>query len=125
MSRRFGFGLVLVALVVALTAALPVQAARDQVGAQRYIVVLNKSVVSAAAVANEHARGGAQVDLVFENALKGYAAVIPNDRLAAIRADKRVAYVEQDGDVQAAGQVVPWGIDFVDADVSTTRAGDG
>jgi subtilisin family serine protease len=36
-----------------------------------------------------------------------------------------VAYVEPDGIVRIAAQAVPWAIDRVDADFSSTRAGDG
>jgi aqualysin 1 len=51
--------------------------------------------------------------------------VIPNDRVAALRADANVAYVEVDGDVSIDAQTLPWGIDKVDADRSSTLAGNG
>jgi subtilisin family serine protease len=92
----------------------------------RYIVVLREDVPDPGAVALEHARDhAAQVDFVYRSALKGYAAVIPNDRVAAVRGDGRVAYVEPDQTAVASAQVLPWGIDKVDADVSSTTAGDG
>src|SRR2546429_462041 len=76
--------------------------------------------------AAEHARGpAAQVDFVYRSALKGYSAVIPNDRVAAVRGDSRVAYVEPDQTAVASAQVLPWGIDKIDADVSSTHACDG
>ena len=91
----------------------------------RYIVVLEPGTASNA-VASEHARThGARIGFVYQHALKGYSAVIPKARLAALRADDRVAYVESDGIVTATAQTLPWGIDKIDADVSTTRAGDG
>jgi subtilisin family serine protease len=92
----------------------------------RYIVVLRDDVPDPGAVAVEHARDhAAQVDFVYRSALKGYSAVIPNDRVAAVRGDSRVAYVEPDQTAVASAQVLPWGIDKIDADVSSTNAGDG
>ena len=110
---------------LAVLAALPAQAG-DGPGADRYIVVL-KSAVDSQAVANIHARSyGAQVDAVWGHALHGYAAIIPNERVAALRADSNVSYVVADGEASiTAAQPLPWGIDRVDADASSTTAGDG
>src|SRR5215208_5376036 len=113
-------------LVLALAGALPAAAGTDRAtGADRYVVVL-KAGVDANTVAALHARRyGAAVGAVYQYALKGYAAVIPNDRVAALRLDENVAYVEADGDVEATAQTLPWGIDRIDADVSSTLAGNG
>jgi subtilisin family serine protease len=93
--------------------------------ANRYIVVL-KQAVDPAAVANIHAQKyGAGVDAVWGHALRGYSAVIPNDRVAQLRADDTVSYVEADGEATIAAQTLPWGIDRVDADLSSTAAGNG
>jgi subtilisin family serine protease len=90
-----------------------------------YIVVL-KDAVDPAAIANIHStRYGAQVGAVWGYALHGYSAVIPNDRVAALRADANVKYVVTDGEASISAQTVPWGIDKIDADVSSTHAGDG
>src|SRR5215207_10997155 len=93
----------------------------------RYIVVFEDSVQNPAAVANEHAReNGLQVRFVYTDAIEGYAAVFPNAQaLQRVEDDPRVAFVEQDQEVRAVAQTVPWGIDKIDADVSSTRAGDG
>ena len=105
-----------VAAVVTPAAAASVGSASGAVG--RYIVVLEPGSAPDA-VASEHARKhGAQIGFVYEHALKGYSAVIPEARLAALRADDRVAYVERDGIVTATAQTLPWGINQVDADVS-------
>jgi subtilisin family serine protease len=94
-------------------------------GASRYIVVL-KQAVDPAAVARIHAqRYGATVGDVWGHALHGYSAVIPNDRVAQLRSDATVSYVEADGEATIAAQTLPWGINKIDADVSSTRAGDG
>ena len=93
----------------------------------RYIVVFEDGVQRPAALANEHARAyGLQVRFVYTSAIEGYAAVFPNDRaLQRVQSDPRVDYVEQDQVVRAVEQVLPWGINRIDADVSSTLAGNG
>lgn len=121
MTRKLLAALFAVSLAIAL--ALPVQAST---GTGRYIVVLKDGSASSSSVASEHSRRfGVDVSHVYSHALNGYAGTIPAGRLASIRSDRRVAYVETDGVVQAYAQTLPWGIDKVDADVSSTRAGDG
>lgn len=114
-----------------------------------YIVVFKDSVGQPAKVANEQAqRHGLQLKFRYAHAIKVHAAVFPNDRaLQRVRSDDRVAYVEQDRMVSAAApsraakpeksgkpgkggsapvpQITPWGIDRIDADTSSTLAGDG
>jgi aqualysin 1 len=113
-------------LFAALVAVLPISTqASGAPAAARYIVVL-KNAVDSRAVANLHsARYGASVDNVWSVALHGYSAVIPNDRVAALRADQNVSYVVPDGVATATAQVLPWGIDKIDADLSSTLAGNG
>ena len=114
--------LAIAALVAVTSATARTDADR---GAGRYIVVL-KPGANARAVANEHAAAhAAAISFVYSHALRGYAATIPNARLAAVQADERVAYVEPDGEMSAVAQTLPWGIDRIEADVSSTRAGDG
>ena len=93
----------------------------------RYIVVFEDGVQRPAAVANEHAReNGLQLKFVYSRTIEGYAAVFPNDQaLRRVQNEPRVAYVEQDQVVRAVAQTLPWGIDRVDADKSTTAAIDG
>jgi len=111
----------LVLLVVALAAVFPSAAS----AADRYIVVLTPGSDSRA-VANEHARRhGATVHFVYGAALRGYAATIPAARLEQVRRDPRVDYVEPDGTMRAIAQTLPWGIDKIDADLSSTLAGNG
>lgn len=79
-----------------------------------------------AEVASEHSRRhGASVGFVYGHALKGYSATIPSERVAALRADSRVDYVVPDGVASAVAQTLPWGIDRVNADASSTLAGNG
>ena len=93
----------------------------------RYIAVFEEGVRDPAAVANEHARqNGLQLKFVYSSAIEGYTAVFPNDRaLQRVQNDPKVAYVEQDQVVSTVAQSLPWGIDRIDADQSSTKAGDG
>jgi aqualysin 1 len=93
----------------------------------RYIVVFDEGEVKdPTAVAREHAqRYGAEVLYTYQYAIEGYAARLPEARLEEVRADGRVAYVEPDQTMYAEAQTLPWGIDKIDADLSSTKAGDG
>ena len=105
--------------------------AREQTPAQgvvpgQYIVVLKDEARDPTAVAREHAqRHGAQVLHTYQHALEGYAARIPDQRLDEMLAEERVDYIERDGTMTITAQTVPWGIDMIDADISSTGAGDG
>jgi subtilisin family serine protease len=93
---------------------------------ERYIVVLKDGVSDSAEVASQQSRQhGASVGFVYGHALKGYSATIPSERVAALRADSRVAYVVPDGVASAVAQTLPWGINKIDADTSSTLAGNG
>jgi subtilisin family serine protease len=107
--------------VVAILFAVPASAAQeDAIGpssSQTYIVVLKPFVGAASAVAAEHARRfGADVEYVYENALKGYTASVPQAALGALAGDARVASVELDAEVQASTTQTnaTWGIDRID-----------
>jgi len=100
----------------------------------RWIVVLKDNSDPRGVAAEHRARHGAEVRHVYSHALKGYAARIPGSQLGALRADGRVAYIEQDGEVRAwATQTnATWGLDRVDQRLRTldgtfsyTRTGSG
>ena len=101
--RRLVPLLVLPALLVGLVAA-PASAGRNV----DVIVVFEDHITdshrAAAATARQH---GAVVDLVYERALEGFAGSIAEGRLAALRNDPRVASVELDSLVHAAGSERP------------------
>ncbi|HEU4493001.1 MAG TPA: S8 family serine peptidase, partial [Rubrobacteraceae bacterium] len=92
-----------------------------------YIVVLEESVGNPSQVANEidQRQEGFDVGFVYTEALEGFSAEIPEDSLADVRNNSRVAYVERDRVVTVEAQALPWGIDRIDADKSSTRAGNG
>ena len=111
--------------VAAIVLALPAQGAVPQ-AAEPYIVVLKTGVDSEAVAALHAQRYGVAIGFVYQGyALYGYSARIPANGLAALRADENVAYVEADGEVTADAQTLPWGIDAIDADTSSTIAGNG
>jgi aqualysin 1 len=125
MPKRLLFVAAITALLVCTVTVSAAARTDAPASVARYIVVL-KAGVDANAVASAHAaRYGVGIDLVYEHALRGYAAVIPNDRVAAVRFDDSVAYLEPDGVATTTAQALPWGINRIDADISSTRAGDG
>jgi subtilisin family serine protease len=97
-------------------------------GAARYVVVFRDNVASAdvpglaRAMSQAH---GSVPDFVYQHALHGFAAVLSDRAVAALAADPRVRYVEPDQVMEAVAQSLPWGIDRIDADVSSTLAGNG
>jgi subtilisin len=98
-GRRVGATVVAAVLAASAVAALagaasaaPPEGPNGPPG--RYIVVLEDSVADPGAVAAEHSRAyNAQVSFVYTSAIRGYAAVIPNERVAEVRSDARVAYI--------------------------------
>ena len=110
----------------------------------RYIVVLNdvdEPGAVANAMASEH---GLAIIHVYKYALKGYNAIIPITKLDQVKSDPRVSYVEEDQMVFAfnkpphdhptgddseqsppsSSQDLPTGVERINADHSTTAAGD-
>lgn len=78
-----------------------------------------------------------RADHVYSAALRGFAARLTVAQIRALEVDARIAYMEPDGVVTVVQkgrpgggggngpQVLPWGIDRIDADISSTLAGDG
>ena len=113
-SRRLLAAVGLVASL--LLAAVPVAQASN--GRASFIVVLDNSVDAPRGVAAEHSQAfGAEVTHVYRNALKGYSARIDEAQLGALRADRRVAYIERDQVVtidQTSENAASWGLDRID-----------
>lgn len=122
MRRSLLSVLVLVLGSLVAAPALPAQSAGP---AEAVIVVLAEDANSGA-LARQHARSyGAEVSQVYRAALRGYAARVPADRLAALRSDPQVAFVSADRAVHATAQTTPTGINRIDAELSSQASGDG
>lgn len=103
----------------------------------RYIVVLKDTMVSdPGKAANEMAKNyDLKVVHVYRHALKGFSASVPSGRLKALREDGRVLVIAKDKKFQAISpqersatatpkpQLLPDGVDRIQADKSSTRAG--
>lgn len=115
-----------VSVLVVVGLAAPAQAQEPRSGRGTYIVVLEDSAKSMSAVAQQHANNfGLNIGHRYQHILDGYSASIPKDRVQELRNDPRVAFVTPDRRVHATQQKLPTGIDRVQADQSSTAAGDG
>jgi aqualysin 1 len=124
--RKMSLLFALVATTTLLAAGVAFTQVPEGGGTDRYIVVLESDVDSPSRVAsNMDLRQNLEVGFVYGNTLEGFSAEIPDDSVAAVRANPRVAYVERDGKVRAAAQTLPWGVDRVQADKSSPTAGNG
>ena len=84
---------------------------------------LDRGVVGA--VQALEARNGFRADHVYSAALRGFSARLSADQIRNLENDPAVAYIEHDGTMSIVAQTLPWGIDKIDADVSSTLAGNG
>jgi aqualysin 1 len=115
------------AMLVLYAGGVLAQEAPQDRSAERYIVVFKDQTVAkpgqaASAMAR---RDNLDVGFVYRHALEGFSAVIPQAKIDEVRADSRVKYIEHDGKMHALAQTLPWGIDKIDADLSSTKAGNG
>ena len=78
----------------------------------------------AGAVQNLEAVHGFRADHVYSASLRGFAARLTDRQIEALGNDPMVAYVEADG-TMTIPPTLPWGIDRIDADRSSTLAGNG
>jgi len=122
-----------------VSATHPTQANQGQTANERipnqYIVVLKEgNRVAPQNIADEARERGAEAIHVYEHAIKGFTIRGPDSAVQHFRNDPRVDYVEQDQSVknfardnlvQTFAQILPTGIDRVDAELSSIAAGDG
>ncbi len=92
----------------------------------QYIVVF----ADGADVQNEAQKAkakGAEVLHIYQHALKGFVVKVQNDKdIETIKKNNpSILYIEQDYEVQIFAQVLPSGINRIDADLSSTISGDG
>jgi len=119
-------GLVVAVFVVCGAALAQAQPSEVAGLPERYVVVLKDGASDPGRAADAMARRyGLGVGFVYGHALDGFSALIPDRRLGAVRADERVERVEPDKTYHATTQTLPWGINKIDADASSTRAGNG
>jgi aqualysin 1 len=121
----------LVVLMTATTlllagAAFTQQDPEGEEDADRYIVVLEESVGHPAQVADgiEGRQEGLDVGFAYGAATEGFSAEIPDDSVDEVRNNPRVAYVERDTVMRVEAQTLPWGVNRIGADESSTVAGD-
>ena len=84
---------------------------------------LNRDVL-AAVQALEKALGF-RADHVYSAALRGFAARLTDQQIDLLNRHPWVAYIEPDGIMRTKAQEIPWGIDRIEADLSSSHAGDG
>jgi aqualysin 1 len=115
-----------ISLLLGVVLSLLASSASALASADRYIVVLKDRVDHPGQVAAKQTLSyGTKTTYVYRSALTGYAATIPAGQVHSLRANDRVAYVERDRTVSALAQTLPWGINRIDADISSTLAGNG
>jgi subtilisin family serine protease len=71
------------------------------------------------------AREGFLAEHVYSAALRGFSARLTARQIAMLEDDPDVASIESDGEMHVTAQTLPWGIDKIDADTSSTFAGNG
>ncbi|MCI0626782.1 MAG: S8 family peptidase, partial [Acidobacteria bacterium] len=68
---------------------------------------------------------GFRADHVFSSAIRGFSARLNSRQIQALENNPLVAYIESDEPMFATAQTLPWGINRIDADISSTLAGNG
>ncbi len=133
MFKRIAALALLATLVLSLVGIGPATAETQMAAGAKgipgqYIVVFKDSVADSEAesAAMERTHGLVRTH-VYGHALKGFAGNIPAARLAAVKADPRVAFVDEDRMVQAVGKVpvvsgdsVPTGVRRIEAGTTIT-----
>lgn len=66
-----------------------------------------------------------RADHVFSRTIRGFSARLTITQMRALENNPLVDYIEADEPMYAIAQTLPWGIDRIDADISSTLAGNG
>ncbi len=90
----------------------------------RYVVVLNEwaagprgvGAAVAAVASNLASNHGGTVERIYQNAILGFSIRMTEERARQLSLDERVAFVEEDGVVEAVAEQTnpPWGLDRID-----------
>ncbi|OGO50654.1 MAG: hypothetical protein A2148_03215 [Chloroflexi bacterium RBG_16_68_14] len=121
-----------VAVAVGLTAGAPREvAARDvsEAGTRiipgRYIVTLRDGAKPERFAELVARRRGGTVEHTYQQALHGFAAYLSDETVEALRRDPNVLSVEPDRLVSVSGEVLPTGVDRIDAEPPGAIGGSG
>ena len=68
---------------------------------------------------------GFRANHVFSNVIRGFSARLNLRQMQALENNSLVAYIEADEAMYISAQTLPWGINRIDADISSTLAGNG
>ena len=90
-----------------------------------YIIVFKNTVNPLAEAPGLAKAYGLQTGFVYQHALKGMSALVPEGRLIALQHDPRVAYVVEDLPRSISAQEIPTGIQRIFADENTAIDIDG
>lgn len=71
------------------------------------------------------AQHGLELDLVYERAIRGFAAKVPPGRVALLRRDPRVRFITEDRIFAIDAQTLPTGVNRIEGDQSSTQSGNG
>ncbi len=108
-----------VMLAVLLSLAVPVSAFASGPTGSSYIIVFKDTVDPTGAAQGLAKAYGLQAGFIYQHALKGMSAVIPEGRLNALQHDPRVSYVVADMERHIDTQTMPTGIQRIFADKNT------
>lgn len=118
MSTRLSRSIGLAGAIAAMLAALAVPASAGPSGGDERVAVIvtladGVGTDRADDVAGDH---GAELGFIYSHVLGGFSARVPQQRMAGLRNDRRVAAVEVDRVMTTQAQQRPTGIPRVDAD---------
>ena len=119
MRRTLGMGMLLiVAACAGENDGSPASSSENLSAAKRYIVVLKDGPQAGPAMASAVAQAQSITpEHVYQVVLPGFVATLDAAKLAALRSDPRVSYVEEDQVVSIATTQTPtinWGLDRID-----------
>jgi subtilisin family serine protease len=124
-SQRKPFKVKVIVVLTAVDESLAASAVTDEraLASPTQWRYLQPSVV--AATQRFERAHGFRATHVFSHALLGFAAELTAEQISALEADPGVAYIEAEQTYTVNAQTLPWGINRVDADISSTLAGNG
>ncbi len=125
MHRRISLFLLLASVLVLVGSTAAVAAPHSGAERAKVIVVLHDDVDARDAARDAAREHAADVSFVYEHALRGFAATLPQGRVNGLRNDPRVAYVEPDRIQTIQTQTIPTGVERIFADGNANLDIDG